>query len=126
MVPLRQVLKFAPVAGSIHARCEMLQLRSCNRARRQILLVREGAHWPASAGSFHPGWTSRELRRLPLPLAGPHPHNSVMDPEMRRLTRKYSILSAVTSIVTHPVPAVDEVFVIPIHYYFSAKVARAR
>lgn len=45
---------------------------------------------------------------------------------MRRLTRKYSIISAVTSIVTHPVPAVDELFVIPIHYYFSAKVARVR
>jgi hypothetical protein len=49
-----------------------------------------------------------------------------MDPEMRRLTRKYSIISAVTTLVTHPVPAMDELMVIPIHYYFSAKVARMR
>jgi uncharacterized protein (DUF697 family) len=49
-----------------------------------------------------------------------------MTTETRRILRRYRIASAVTSVVTHPVPLVDELFVIPIHYAFVVRLARAR
>lgn len=49
-----------------------------------------------------------------------------MEPKLRRLTNRYATISALVSAATHPVPAVDEIIVVAIHYHFSAKVVRAR
>jgi uncharacterized protein (DUF697 family) len=38
--------------------------------------------------------------------------------------RRYCVAAAVTSVAAHPVPAVDELFVVPVHYRFSWKMAR--
>jgi hypothetical protein len=48
-----------------------------------------------------------------------------MEPKIRRLILRYSIKSAVVSVIAHPVPAVDEIFVIPVHYGLSVKMAMA-
>ena len=52
-------------------------------------------------------------------------HVWTMEPKIRRLILNYSIKSAVVSVVAHPVPAVDEILIIPVHYWFSMKMARA-
>ncbi|KYG06491.1 hypothetical protein BE21_34530 [Sorangium cellulosum] len=49
-----------------------------------------------------------------------------MEPKIRRLTNKYSVITAVTSFVTQPIPGADELIVVPIHYYFSASLTWAR
>lgn len=49
-----------------------------------------------------------------------------MDPESRRLTNKYSFITALVSFVTQPVPGADELIVVPIHYYFSVSLTRQR
>jgi hypothetical protein len=49
-----------------------------------------------------------------------------MTPELRRLRYRFCIISAVTSVATHPIPAVDELFVVLVHYRFSLKFARAQ
>jgi uncharacterized protein (DUF697 family) len=40
------------------------------------------------------------------------------------MTTKYSALTAVASFVTQPIPVVDEIVVIPIHYWFAGSVTR--
>ena len=47
-----------------------------------------------------------------------------MDPAIRRMTTRYSALTAVASFVTQPIPVVDEIVVIPIHYWFAGAVTR--
>ncbi len=49
-----------------------------------------------------------------------------MEPKIRRMTNKYSVITAVTSFVTQPIPGADELIVVPIHYYFSVSLTRAR
>jgi len=49
-----------------------------------------------------------------------------MEPKIRRLSRKYSMISAALSLVAHPLPAADEIIVIPIHYGLSLKMARVQ
>lgn len=49
-----------------------------------------------------------------------------MEPRTRRLTNVYSGVSAVAAFVTQPVPALDELIVVPIHYALVVKIARAR
>jgi uncharacterized protein (DUF697 family) len=49
-----------------------------------------------------------------------------MEPEIRSLTTRYSLITAVVSFVTQPVPGADELIVVPIHYYFSASLTRRR
>jgi uncharacterized protein (DUF697 family) len=44
----------------------------------------------------------------------------------RRITMFYSGASAVVSFVTQPIPALDELIVIPIHYALCLRLARAR
>jgi uncharacterized protein (DUF697 family) len=49
-----------------------------------------------------------------------------MNPEVRRLTTRYSALTAVVSFLTQPIPAADEIIVIPIHYWFAVLLIRKR
>jgi uncharacterized protein (DUF697 family) len=49
-----------------------------------------------------------------------------MEARTRRITNIYSGVSAVTAFITQPVPALDELIVIPIHYSLVVKIARAR
>lgn len=42
------------------------------------------------------------------------------------MTNTYSMISAVTSFITQPIPGADELIVIPIHYCFSVSLTRAR
>jgi len=49
-----------------------------------------------------------------------------MEPKIRRLSHKYSMISAALSLVAHPLPAADEIIVIPIHYGLSLKMARVQ
>jgi uncharacterized protein (DUF697 family) len=49
-----------------------------------------------------------------------------METNSRRLTRKYAMISAAISVVAHPIPAADELLVIPVHYRLSMKMARAQ
>jgi len=49
-----------------------------------------------------------------------------MEPRTRRLTNVYSGVSAVAAFVTQPVPALDELIVVPIHYALVVKIARTR
>ena len=49
-----------------------------------------------------------------------------MEPRTRRLTNVYSSVSAVAAFVTQPIPAMDELIVVPIHYALCVKVARTR
>ena len=44
----------------------------------------------------------------------------------RRITRFYSGATAVVAFVTQPIPALDELIVIPIHYALCVRLARAR
>lgn len=49
-----------------------------------------------------------------------------MEPKIRRMTNTYSMISAVISFITQPIPGADELIVIPIHYGFSVSLTRAR
>lgn len=49
-----------------------------------------------------------------------------MEPKIRRMTNKYSAITAVASFVTQPIPGADELIVVPIHYYFSVSLTRER
>jgi uncharacterized protein (DUF697 family) len=49
-----------------------------------------------------------------------------MESRTRRITNVYSGVSAVAAFVTQPVPMLDELIVVPIHYALCVKVARAR
>jgi uncharacterized protein (DUF697 family) len=46
--------------------------------------------------------------------------------ESQRIATFYSGLTAVTAFVTQPVPALDELVVVPLHYSLCLKLARAR
>jgi uncharacterized protein (DUF697 family) len=49
-----------------------------------------------------------------------------VDPTTRRLTNRHSAFAAVSSFVLQPIPAADELFVVPVHYRLAWKIARAR
>jgi uncharacterized protein (DUF697 family) len=49
-----------------------------------------------------------------------------MEKKSRRITNITSGIAGVTAFITQPVPGLDEVAVIPIHYYLVVKLARAR
>lgn len=49
-----------------------------------------------------------------------------MEPRTRRITNVYSSVSAVAAFITQPIPALDELIVVPIHYALCVKVARTR
>jgi uncharacterized protein (DUF697 family) len=49
-----------------------------------------------------------------------------MEARSRRITTVYSGVAAVAAFVTQPVPALDELIVVPIHYRFVFKMARTR
>ena len=49
-----------------------------------------------------------------------------MEPRTRRITNVYSSVTAVAAFVTQPVPLLDELIVVPIHYVLCVKVARSR
>jgi uncharacterized protein (DUF697 family) len=49
-----------------------------------------------------------------------------MEEQSRRITNLMSGVTAVTAFVTQPVPALDELVVIPMHYYLVMRLARAR
>ncbi|WP_437670812.1 hypothetical protein [Sorangium sp. So ce131] len=49
---------------------------------------------------------------------------ALMTPEIHHLTRRYAMLSAAVSVITHPVPGVDELVIVPIHYCFSIRMAK--
>jgi uncharacterized protein (DUF697 family) len=47
-----------------------------------------------------------------------------MDAELHRSKRRYVVAAAVASFVAQPVPALDELIVIPIHYSLVRRIAR--
>jgi uncharacterized protein (DUF697 family) len=49
-----------------------------------------------------------------------------MDPKSRRTTNVHSGVAAVIAFITQPIPAGDEIIVIPIHYSLCVKMARKR
>jgi uncharacterized protein (DUF697 family) len=49
-----------------------------------------------------------------------------MEPKSRRITNMTSGVTAVTAFITGPIPLLDEVVVIPMHYYFVLRMAKAR
>lgn len=49
-----------------------------------------------------------------------------MHKKARRLTNRYSGATAVIAFVTQPIPAGDELAVIPMHYWFAARMAKVR
>jgi len=49
-----------------------------------------------------------------------------MDPIARRITNRYSIASAAVAFLVHPIPALDEVVVVPVHYALCLRLARRR
>jgi uncharacterized protein (DUF697 family) len=49
-----------------------------------------------------------------------------MGPEVRRLTTRHATVAAVMSFVLQPIPAADELVVVPIHYWFVGRVTRAK
>lgn len=49
-----------------------------------------------------------------------------MDPKSRRITNRLSGVAAVASFVTQPVPALDELIVVPMHYWLALRLAYAR
>ena len=49
-----------------------------------------------------------------------------MEKKTRRLTNIYSGVAATAAFITQPVPALDELIVVPIHYWFSLRFARKR
>jgi uncharacterized protein (DUF697 family) len=49
-----------------------------------------------------------------------------MEKTSRRITLVYSGVAAVASFVVQPIPAADELIVVPLHYWFCVRLARAR
>jgi uncharacterized protein (DUF697 family) len=49
-----------------------------------------------------------------------------MEPKTRRITNVYSGVAAVAAFFTQPVPMLDEVIVVPIHYGLTVRMARSR
>jgi uncharacterized protein (DUF697 family) len=49
-----------------------------------------------------------------------------MKPETRRVTNLHSGASAVAAFVSQPIPALDELIVVPIHYLLCVRFAKAR
>jgi uncharacterized protein (DUF697 family) len=49
-----------------------------------------------------------------------------MESRTRRIANRYSGVSAVAAFITQPVPALDELIVVPIHYVLCVRIARAR
>jgi uncharacterized protein (DUF697 family) len=49
-----------------------------------------------------------------------------MEPKSRRITNVWAGVAAVTAFVTQPVPGLDEIVVVPIHYALVVRLARAR
>jgi uncharacterized protein (DUF697 family) len=49
-----------------------------------------------------------------------------MEARTRKITNRLSGVSAVAAFVTQPVPALDELIVVPIHYWLCVRIARAR
>jgi len=49
-----------------------------------------------------------------------------MERKSRRITNVWSGVAAVTAFVTQPVPALDELIVVPMHYALVTQLARAR
>ncbi len=49
-----------------------------------------------------------------------------MERKSRRITNVHSGVAAVAAFVTQPVPALDELVVVPIHYWLIVRLARAR
>lgn len=49
-----------------------------------------------------------------------------MESRTRKITNRLSGVSAVAAFVTQPVPALDELIVVPIHYWLCVRIARAR
>jgi hypothetical protein len=53
-------------------------------------------------------------------------YSGVMEAETRRLTNKYSGVAAVASFLAQPVPALDELIVVPLHYRLIRRMAEER
>jgi len=49
-----------------------------------------------------------------------------MEEQSRRLTNRASAVAAVAAFVTQPVPALDELIVVPINYWLVKKIAKSR
>jgi uncharacterized protein (DUF697 family) len=49
-----------------------------------------------------------------------------MERKSRRITNVYSGVAAVSAFVTQPIPGLDELVVVPIHYALVARLARSR
>jgi uncharacterized protein (DUF697 family) len=49
-----------------------------------------------------------------------------MESKSRRITNVYSGVAAVGAFFTQPIPGLDEIIVVPIHYALVARLARAR
>lgn len=49
-----------------------------------------------------------------------------MGPEVRSLTNRHAAFAAVVSFLLQPIPAADELVVVPIQYWFVGRVARKR
>jgi len=49
-----------------------------------------------------------------------------MDAKCRRITNRCSGVAAVASFVAQPIPAADELIVVPVHYWLVVRMARTR
>ena len=49
-----------------------------------------------------------------------------MEPKTRKLTTRWSAIAAVVSFLAQPIPAADELIVVPIHYWLAVRIAKAR
>jgi len=49
-----------------------------------------------------------------------------MDSRARKVVNRVSVVAAVTSFVLQPIPALDELAVVPMHYYLIVRLARMR
>jgi uncharacterized protein (DUF697 family) len=49
-----------------------------------------------------------------------------MEEKSRRLTNRASVIAAVAAFIAQPIPAGDELIVVPIHYWLAKRIAKAR
>src|SRR5690349_1137352 len=49
-----------------------------------------------------------------------------MEEQSRRLTNRASVVAAVAAFIAQPIPAADELIVVPIHYWLAKRLAKAR
>jgi uncharacterized protein (DUF697 family) len=49
-----------------------------------------------------------------------------MEPKTRKLTTRWGGVAAVVSFIVQPIPAADELIVVPIHYWLVVRIAKAR